>query len=266
MKVLFFLSLLMFSLSTFPCDVDLCTRTSGAYKAFIKTNRDNEGYTENRTFFIKQNGKTIYSEVSFDQIFFGDSMEDPSKYVIKDLNGNGIPDLVTTKYTGGSRCCYILNIYELGPTLKRIFSIETNQHGYEIKDINHDGLYEILFRDPVLGCEGSEFYHCPTSASGLVIVEWIKNGYKVSSRLMKKNPLRFYASAIYDKGMFDVDFIQYMADMSYSGNMEQAFKKIAVIWPKSHSDFLEFKKKFISILNSSSYWKEFQNSLKTVYP
>ncbi|MFZ4712218.1 MAG: hypothetical protein ACOYL6_00770 [Bacteriovoracaceae bacterium] len=61
--------------------------------------------------------------------------------------------------------------------------------------------------------------------------------------------------------MFDVDFIQYMADMSYSGNMDLAFKKVEAIWSKNHSSFLEFKKKFISILNSSPYWNEFQSSI-----
>lgn len=264
MKILFYLSLVLFTFSSFPCDVDLCTRTSGAYKAFINTNRDKEGYIENRAFFIKKNGKIIFSEASFDQYSFGDMMEDSNKYVIKDLNNNGIPDLVTTTYTGGSRCCYILNIYELGPTFNRIFSIETNHHGYEIKDINYDGFFEILYRDPVLECEASGLYHCPTSASGLVIFEWRKNGYKVSSPLMKKNPLRNYASAIYNNGMFDVNFIQYMADMSYSGNMDLAFKKIEPIWPKTHSDFLEFKKKFISSLKTSSYWNEFQKALNSL--
>lgn len=261
MKILFYLSLVLFAFPTFPCDVDLCKRTSGAYKVFIKTNRDKEGHIENRSFFIKQNGNIVFSDVSFDQFSFGDMMEDSSKYVIKDINNNGIPDLVTTTYTGGSRCCYILNIYELGPSLNRIFSIETNHHGYEIKDINHDGLFEILYRDPVLGCEGSELFHCPTSAAGLIIFEWTKNGYKVSSRLMKIKPLSDYASNIYDGVMFDVNFIQYMADMSYSGNMDLAFKKIEPNWPKTHSDFLEFKKKFISILKTSSYWNEFQKNL-----
>jgi hypothetical protein len=261
MKILFHLSFILLTLSAFPCDVDLCIRTSGTYKAFIKTNRDKEGYIENRTFFIKQNEKIVFSDVSFDQYSFGDAIEDSSKYVIKDINDNGIPDLVTTTYTGGSRCCYILNIYELGPTFKRIFSIETNHHGYEMKDINHDGLFEILYKDPVLGCEGSELYHCPTSASGLIIFEWRKNGYKVSNRLMKKEPLKDYASNIYDEGMFDVNFVQYMADMSYTGNMDLAFKKIAAIWPKAHSDFLEFKKKFISILRTSSYWNGFQKAV-----
>jgi len=46
---------------------------------------------------------------------------------------------------------------------------------------------------------------------------------------MKRNPLRDYAIAIYNNGMFDVDFIQYMADMSYSGNMDLAFKKVQAI-------------------------------------
>jgi hypothetical protein len=77
---------------------------------------------------------------------------------------------------------------------------------------------------------------------------------------MKKSTLRDYASAIYNNGMFSVDFIQYMADMSYSGNLDLAFKKVEAIWPRNHSSFLEFKKKFISILNSSAYWNEFQTS------
>jgi hypothetical protein len=78
---------------------------------------------------------------------------------------------------------------------------------------------------------------------------------------MKRNPLRDYASAIYHNGVFDVDFIQYMADMIYSGNMDLAFKKVEAIWPKNHSSFLEFKKKFISILTSSACWNEFQSSI-----
>ncbi len=88
----------------------------------------------------KHNGKIFFSDVSNYCYFFEDSGKDN---FIKDLNKNDIPDLVTTTYTGGSRCCYILNIYELGPSLKRIFTIEANHHGYEIQDLNHDGSFEI---------------------------------------------------------------------------------------------------------------------------
>lgn len=262
MKILIIIiSFIIFVSPVFSCDIDLCTRTSGNYKAFIKVNRNGEGYIESRSLFIKQNKKIIFSDVSFDYYSFGDYSEDSKKYFIKDLNNNGIPDLVTTTYTGGSRCCYILNIYELGPSLKRIFTIEANHHGYEIQDLNHDGAFEILYRDPTLMCEGNDFYHCPTSAAGLVIFEWTEKGYKVSSRLMKKGPLKNYTSNILDEGMFDVKFIQYMADMSYSGNMHLAFRKIRKVWPKNRMDYFTFKKKFVSFLNESPYWKEFQREL-----
>jgi hypothetical protein len=263
MKILIVVTVIFiaFTLPALSCDIDLCTKTSESYKAFIKVNRDKDGYIENRSLFIKQHNKTIFSDVSFDYYSFGDYGEDSKQYVIKDLNKNGIPDLVTTTYTGGSRCCYILNIYELGPLLKRIFTIEANHHGYELKDLNHDGVFEILYRDPTLMCEGNEFYHCPTSAAGLVVFEWTEKGYKVSSRLMKKEPLKNYASNILDEGMFDVKFIQYMANMSYSGNMDLAFRRISNDWPKNNMDFHAFKKKFISLLNESPYWKEFQSEL-----
>ena len=258
MKAIIFLIIIFFISPVFSCSIDLCTRTSEKYRAFIKTNRDHEGNIEDRSFYIKHNGKIIFSDVSNYRYFFEDSGKDN---FIKDINNNGIPDLVTTTYTGGSRCCYILNIYELGSSLKRIFTIEANHHGYEIQDLNHDGAFEILYRDPALMCEGNDFYHCPTSAAGLVIFEWTENGYKVSSRLMKKGPLKNYTSHILDEGMFDVKFIQYMADMSYSGNMDLAFRKIRENWPKNHMDYFTFKKKFVSLLNESAYWKEFQRRL-----
>lgn len=262
MNLIFVLTLTFFMLPTFACDSDLCTRTSGDYKAFIKVNRDREGYIEDRSFYIKQSGKTIFSDISHNNYYFGAVGENHKKYSIQDINNNGTADLVTTTYTGGSRCCYILNIYELGHSLKRIFTIEANHHGYEIQDLNHDGTFEILYRDPTLMCEGNEFYHCPTSAAGLVIFEWTEKEYKISSRLMQKKPLKNYTSNILDEGMFDVKFIQYMADMSYSGNMDLAFRRVKKVWPKSRMDYFTFKKKFVSLLNESSYWKEFQKDLK----
>jgi hypothetical protein len=261
MKILFLLSLISFVLPVLSCDIDLCTRTSGNYQAYIKINRDKEGYTEGRSIYIKRNGKTIFSDRSFDYYYFGDPNENHKKYFIKDLNSNGIPDLVTTTYTGGSRCCYLLNIYELGPTLKRIFTIDTNYHGYEIRDLDHDGFFEILYQDPVLMCEGNNFLHCPESASGTIIFQWDGEKYKISNKLMKKAPIKAIKPNISDEGLFELEFIQYMADMSYTGNIELALKIAEESWPKSHSDFLKFKKQFISILNESQYWRKFQKEL-----
>ena len=56
---------------------------------------------------------------------------------------------------------------------------------------------------------------------------------------MKKNPLRDYASAIYNNGLFDENFIQYMADMSYSGNIDLAFKKVEGL---KHNELFDAKK------------------------
>lgn len=88
---------------------------------------------------IKKNGKPL---LKFSNAGSG---IDSTEIGLFPFIGGEPKQLFTMQYTGGAHCCWIYQIYELTPTLRRLFDGEEYENiGYELYpiDLDHDGIYE----------------------------------------------------------------------------------------------------------------------------
>lgn len=82
-----------------------------------------------------------------------------------DITGDGHPDVVIRRYSGGAHCCFSTWVYDLGPTLKEVLrSPESNCEG-NFTDVDSDGSQEFITCD-----DSFAYVFCPYAGSPLVPV------------------------------------------------------------------------------------------------
>jgi hypothetical protein len=64
-----------------------------------------------------------------------------------DINGNRIPDLIVTEWTGGAHCCYTAHMFELGAAFTKIGEIPERDGGVLFRDLDEDGVYKAVVQD-----------------------------------------------------------------------------------------------------------------------
>ena len=81
---------------------------------------------------ILKDGKRVYLQKAKDlgEKFFIGTMynNDPDARLVKmgaDITGERVPDLVISEWSGGANCCLTIHIFEIGPTFKKIGTIDT---------------------------------------------------------------------------------------------------------------------------------------------
>jgi hypothetical protein len=65
-----------------------------------------------------------------------------------DINGDGLPDLVVSAWSGGAHCCYSSGVYSVGEDVRILLSVETGNCGPgEFTDLDGDGTREFVTCD-----------------------------------------------------------------------------------------------------------------------
>lgn len=73
------------------------------------------------------------------------SVGDPSG---RDLNRDGLPDLVVSEWSGGAHCCFTTTVYSVGSEVRTILSLSSGNCGAgEFRDLDGDGTWEFLTCD-----------------------------------------------------------------------------------------------------------------------
>lgn len=65
----------------------------------------------------------------------------------QDITGDGWPDIVVLRYTGGAHCCYEYLVLSLGPQLTIHVLPFVSGGPAEFVDLDGDGIYEVMTRD-----------------------------------------------------------------------------------------------------------------------
>ncbi|MCJ7737193.1 MAG: hypothetical protein MUQ10_07770 [Anaerolineae bacterium] len=82
-----------------------------------------------------------------------------------DITGEGHPDVVIRRYSGGAHCCFSTWVYDLGTTLKEVLrSPESNCEG-SFTDVDSDGSLEFITCD-----DSFAYVFCPYAGSPVVPV------------------------------------------------------------------------------------------------
>ena len=69
--------------------------------------------------------------------------------IVRDLDGDGEPEVVYTAYTGGAHCCIVAAFFELASNGSHYLAVDRlfGDPGFGIKDLNHDGRPEVVTAD-----------------------------------------------------------------------------------------------------------------------
>ena len=77
----------------------------------------------------------------------------PAAYTLSDLsgtdiNGDGLPDLVVSAWSGGAHCCYSSGVYSVGEDVKPVLALTTGNCGPgEFEDLDGNGTREFVTCD-----------------------------------------------------------------------------------------------------------------------
>src|SRR3989338_1950874 len=156
-------------------------RTYGSYQIEIASAGDQSC----QILEIKKSGKLVYERAEIGtHFYFGDTLSEQGR-AFQRLTGKKAPNLVVSEWTGGMHCCYLLHIFELGADFKKVGELGGGNFGPELRDLDKDGVPEVVLRDDVL----AEVFSCfADSATGRVIVQYSPNGYRVAANYMKRPP------------------------------------------------------------------------------
>ncbi|GAX39635.1 WD-40 repeat-containing protein [Tolypothrix sp. NIES-4075] len=128
------------------------TGQSGNVRAEISYDKPQEYQYKNVRLKIIRAGKTILDkklpqESGYDRP--SGSLAGENKLPVVDLDGNKEPEVIADFFTGGAHCCVYSLIYRYNGTSKQYSKIrhEWGNAGYELKDLDKDGLSEFESRD-----------------------------------------------------------------------------------------------------------------------
>lgn len=206
------------------------------------------------------------------------------KPVARDINGDGIPELIVLQDDGAARGNLIYTFYQLNGSPQLQQSYQTSWPGADFRDADGDGVYEVKIGDSTL-----EAWHDGSTAESYVIpiiLAWDGKKYVASAKYMKrKAPTTAELKALVSKLEAEIKKSGYkapagskvitssvwgeMAWLVYSGNEQSAKALFDLMYPAATV------KKLAPTTAGSSYsggakletreqfWQEFMAKLKT---
>jgi hypothetical protein len=66
---------------------------------------------------------------------------------VRDLQGDGEPEVLFTAYTGGAHCCFVAQVYLLGADQAVTSDRNFGDSGYRLRDLDDDGAIELVSND-----------------------------------------------------------------------------------------------------------------------
>lgn len=219
-----------------------------------------------------RSGKKIRSDCS-DMGFFSTLTFPPPG---ADINGDGIPDVIVSYFSGGAHCCSKYAVFSLGRELKLLGVLDGQHSDFDFKDLDSDGKYEAVGRDWTFAYWGSSFAESPAPE---VILRWKNGSYRLADDLMRKKYYRDEVMKIVDEFKndilplseedktlhVDITISAAMLELIYTGNGNLAWEFVDRVWPIPDDDSLKtrwlsdkrkFLKDFKAQLRKSDYWHD----------
>lgn len=243
----------MCALSSTPARADNYERNIDGFK-FKFRNLQND---EHMSVDVSKSGRKLLHKVgnrfflvSLDDIggSYGRDLSKP--VVVKDLNGDGVKDIVIQHWTRGVHCCYTYEIYSLDRNFRKLWH---NDAG--------NGHLEITFKPPggailEVGENAFTYWRTGFAQSPMPPIKWVwnksKGRFKIDLAVMKKpvdKPLfdRIKAQP------FDYETEKLFVELVYSGNRDAAMDLLSVVPEAERNEFLNA---FASQIKFSKHFAE----------
>lgn len=255
-------------------------RNINGYQARISDESGDEGKTY---FIVTKNGKikaVMRAEKEMTGGFY--FSDDPSQSdganakrsamfmrTVVDKTGDGTPDVAVEYYTGGAHCCFEITFFELGPRVRQLPTIATDNDRMTAIGRKPGGGLRFQFTEQAFAYWNINFAQSPMP---IVIYEFDKSDNLVPRfDLMRKPPptlakLRRDAAAMKSKinlnsytspednfNDWEEPFWAEMLDLIYSGHEELAWQYFDLVWPARKPGKAKFVADFKEQLSLSTY-------------
>ena len=230
-------------------------------------------------FEILKDGKRVYAQkarTKGEKFFIGTMYKDDTDAAMvkmgMDITGAGQPDLVISEYSGSASCCLLFHIFEIGPTFKKLGTIDAEfgdsgpHFVHPDKDSKTTGL-AIEIHDWTFANWNTDFADSPAPK---VILRFSDNAYQVAPDLMRApvlsasdlaaraDEVKNYAPSAKDGTWPHVKVSPQlwgtMLDLVYSGHADDAWKFLDDAWPAKVQGKDAFARDFRTQLAKSKYW------------
>lgn len=190
--------------------------------------------------------------------------EDPETLIGRDINGDGVPEVVLYEWTGGAHCCFVARVISLGQKCCILAEIEGQHSVPEFLDCDGDGLMEVVVHDWTFAYWPDCF---ATSPAPRVVLRWNGASY-VADAVLTAAPapplpqLRARADEIRCQGWRSHRIPQELfgtaLDLMYSGHEDLGWQFIGWAWKPDVPLDEELLKELHERLAQSRYWGQLQ--------
>jgi hypothetical protein len=198
---------------------------------------------EAQTAMIRQGGKSVWQGAGF-RFSLGEAPgADPGDRAalpspVRDLTGDGVPELVLADWSGGAHCCFTYYVFTLGPRFAVLDTIPLeHSDNARFEDVDGDGALELRTRDWTFAYWNTSFMGSPSPEVVLVPGE---DGFRMAERFARRPPLsadsvrrqvaRVRGEWVAARRFPPVRLWEVMLEMIYGGNAAQVGLFVECAW------------------------------------
>lgn len=249
-----------------------------AFGQYVLTVHRSEDACEG-SFEVRRKGRTVLSRSGY-RFYVGRFPDEedsfPRDKIGKDINGDGVPDIVVWEWTGGVHACFLAHVVELRGDCRVLTTIDGVDSIPHFQDLDGDGKLEVVVRD----CTYAYWPGCfASSPLPEVILRWQKGKYHVASDLMKRGRLfdaglRERAKVIressgwsrlgpgYSRWEIPQELFETALDLMYCGREERGWQFIREAWRPGYEFDEGLVKELHALMAQSPYWRELKRVSK----
>lgn len=187
---------------------------------------------------------------------------------VRDLTGDGVPELVLADWSGGAHCCFTYYVFTLGPRFAVLDTIPLeHSDDARFQDVDGDGALELRTRDWTFAYWNTSFMGSPAPEVVLVPGEY---GFRMAERYARRPPLsadsvrrqvsRVRGEWAEDRRFPPASLWAAMVEMVYGGNAAQVGAFVECAWKGDATGREVFLRYFRDQLMRSPFFEDL-NSL-----
>jgi hypothetical protein len=195
----------------------------------------------------------------------------PAAYTLNDLsgtdiNGDGLPDLVVSAWSGGAHCCYSSGVYSVGEDVKPVLALTTGNCGPgEFEDLDGNGTREFVTCDDRFASMYCAFAESPLPrviysydpARGMYVLDTPRFASRYREELaeaLDDAQTWLSESRGLDAGLDKCRLLRPALGLMYSGRLNDGIVLIRSLYRGSDRD--EFERDTVERVRQSPLWVE----------
>jgi hypothetical protein len=208
----------------------------------VRTYKDLMGACE-----VLKGGKRVYLRKGawFSVVPPGDRGRDRAVALGADIDGNGVPDLLVSEYSGGAHCCFWVYLYEIGKNFRKLGEIDLRDGGFRPLSLTATGGKERVIL--IAGDYTFAYWRYPFSDTchPEIMLEFKDGAFRIARDLMPKPPPSAGEMKAKAEEVLNIEnwtgipnrkpepppiLYGYMLDLIYGGNAGEAWKFLDMAW------------------------------------